>query len=69
MIFNAAVEQSEEGDYVASCGDPAVSARGLSPASALEKLRLEIRYRVELCPCSGVDDDYVELRLESGGGR
>jgi len=32
-------------------------------ASALELLRSEIRYRIEWCPCTGVDDDFVELEL------
>src|SRR5438067_351574 len=30
---------------------------------ALAKLRGELRYRVELCPCTGVPDDYVELEV------
>jgi len=64
MIFSARLESTEEGEFVASCADPAASARGLSAASALENLRAEIRYRVELCPCSSVDDDYVQLRIE-----
>jgi hypothetical protein len=36
---------------------------------ALGKMRAELRYRVELCPCGGVSDDYVELevRQEIGG--
>lgn len=63
MVFQASVEETEEGDYVAWCADPAASAHGLSPVSALERLRGEIRYRIELCPCTGVDDDYVELEV------
>ncbi len=38
--------------------------RGLSPANALDRLRAELRYWVELCPCSGVDDDFVQLNVE-----
>ena len=30
---------------------------------AARKLRAEIRYRLELCPCSGVGEDYVELEI------
>ena len=33
---------------------------------ALEKLRRELRYRRELCPCSGVPDDFVELEVREG---
>jgi predicted RNase H-like HicB family nuclease len=61
MIFQAHVEETEDGSYLATCGDPYAWARGLSPTSALDRLKAEIRYRIELCPCSGVDDDYVQL--------
>ena len=64
MIFHAHLESTCEGDYVASCDDPQASVHGLSPSNALDRLREEIRYRVELCPCSGVDDDYVELQVD-----
>lgn len=64
MIFQATVDATEEGDFVATCNEPPVSVRGLSPANALDRLRAELRYRVELCPCSGVDDDFVELQVE-----
>ena len=64
MIFEASIEATEEGGYLASCCDPEVSARGLSQASALEMLRAEIRYRLEMCPCSSVPDDYVQLRID-----
>ena len=64
MDFDARIEATGDGEYVATCSDPEVSARGLSGASALELLRAEIRYRLEMCPCSSVDDDYVHLRVE-----
>ena len=63
MIFEARIETAEDGSYHASSADPQASALGLSAASALEKLRAEIRYRIEMCPCSSVDDDYVQLRV------
>ena len=28
------------------------------------KLRAEIRYRIEWCPCTGVDEDYVQLEID-----
>lgn len=64
MLFNARIEATEDGSYQASCSDPMVSARGLTPSSALDQLRAEIRYRLEMCPCSSVDDDYVQLGLD-----
>ncbi|MEE8523545.1 MAG: hypothetical protein V3T72_06405 [Thermoanaerobaculia bacterium] len=64
MIYHASVEETENGDYVAWCPNPAVSAHGLSPTNALDRLRGEIRYRIELCPCTGVDDDFVQLEVD-----
>jgi hypothetical protein len=31
---------------------------------ALTKLRDELQYRIELCPCSGVSGDRVELQVQ-----
>ena len=66
MRFQATVEAEANGSYVASCDDPQCSGRGLSPANALDALREEIRYRLELCPCTGVSDDFVELEVAPG---
>jgi hypothetical protein len=63
MVFRVSVEEAGDGEWVAHCGEPSAYARGLSPANALDKLRDEIRYRLEYCPCSGVDDDFVELEI------
>ena len=61
MKYEVTLEGGEDGQYIAQCETVGASARGLSPAAALDALRAEIRYRVELCPCSSVEDDYVEL--------
>ena len=66
MRFEAIVEAEADGSYVATCENPQCASRGLSPASALDALREEIRYRIELCPCTGVSDDFVELDVVSG---
>jgi hypothetical protein len=63
--FQASVEAGSDGVYVATCEDPQCSGHGLSPANALDALREEIRYRLELCPCTGVEDDFVELEVVS----
>jgi len=60
--FDVTVEQSSDG-FTASCESMACSARGLSPTNALDSLRDEIRYRLELCPCTTVNDDFVELNV------
>ncbi|HMO49641.1 MAG TPA: hypothetical protein PKE26_03030 [Kiritimatiellia bacterium] len=55
--------QGDDGEFVAECADMGLSARALSPTNALDALRDEIRYRLELCPCTSVDDDYIELDI------
>jgi hypothetical protein len=34
---------------------------------ARTKMRNELQYRIEWCPCSGASGDTVELRVEEGG--
>jgi hypothetical protein len=62
MRFTASLDV-DGGEYVATCSEMGVSAHGPSPTNALDALRAEIRYRVELCPCSRAGDDWVELEL------
>jgi hypothetical protein len=62
--FDVTVEQSSDG-FSAECESMACIARGLSPTNALDALRDEIRYRLELCPCTTVNDDFVELNVIS----
>lgn len=62
MKFEATLEEGDDG-YTAACRELGVSAHGLSPANALDALRAEIRYHIELCPCSSVGDDWVELEV------
>ena len=64
MRYDVTIETSGDG-YTASCEDPQCSATGLSPTNALDSLRDEIRYRLELCPCTTVDDAFVELNVVS----
>ncbi len=66
MRFEATVSSDGEGGYTASCGEPQCSGHGLSPTNALDALREEIRYRLELCPCTSVSGDFVELDVVSG---
>jgi len=51
----------EEGEYVASCPELDLRAHGLSSASALDALRQNIRFQLELCPCSSIEEDGIEL--------
>jgi hypothetical protein len=51
-----------DGSWLASALElPNCWSRGRTREEALGKLRDEIRYRIELCPCTGVADDFVEV--------
>ncbi|HMP74513.1 MAG TPA: hypothetical protein PKE55_14740 [Kiritimatiellia bacterium] len=56
----------EDGEYIAECPAMSLAARGLSPTNALDSLKEEIRYRLELCPCTSVNEDFVELNIQAG---
>jgi hypothetical protein len=40
-----------------------------SREEALTKMRNELQYRIEWCPCSAVSGDTVELEVQEEGGR
>jgi hypothetical protein len=44
-----------------------VEVSGSSRDEAVPKLRDELQYRIEWCPCSGVSGDTVELQVEAAG--
>jgi len=72
MKFPCTVRRLGDGRWLArSTGSRlgVVEAEAASRDLALEKLRGELRYRVELCPCSGVPDEYVELEVRDSGER
>lgn len=66
MLYRASIKRLADGDWYARCvaapGGPAAVQAG-SRDDALEGLRSEIRFRLELCPCSAVADDYVVLDI------
>jgi len=67
--YRATVERSGDGRWTARCpGGPggAIEARAAGRDDALARLRDEIRFRLEYCPCSAVGDDYVELEVVDG---
>ncbi len=64
MRFPVTIKKLIDGKVQARCiGTVAgeVSVVGDSREEVLERARDEIRYRIELCPCSTVAEDYVEL--------
>ena len=64
MKYRVVLKRLLDGKYYARCNAAPI---GLAEATAdtadmaLEKVRDEIRYQLEWCPCSGVSADYVEL--------
>jgi hypothetical protein len=63
MKYDVDLESDGADAYVASCEALGVSARGLTPSNALDAIRAEIRYHLELCPCSSVEDQWIELNV------
>jgi hypothetical protein len=46
-----------------------VEVTALTREEALTKMRNELQYRIEWCPCSGASGDTVELQVREEGGR
>ena len=62
--YKARVRQEADGSWVASAvALPNCWSRAAGRDEALAKLRDEIRYRIEYCPCTGVDDEYVRVEV------
>jgi len=61
--FRVRVRKQSDG-VVVTCDSPTCMARASTEAEALDKIKKEIRYRIEWCPCTGVDEDYVQVQVE-----
>lgn len=44
-----------------------VEATADSRHDAIEKLKGEIRYRLELCPCTGESYQHIDVQVETAG--
>ena len=72
MILTCTVSHLPTGKWLArhtgsSTGRVEVTAP--TREEALTKMRDELQYRIELCPCSGASGDTVEILVrEEGGG-
>jgi hypothetical protein len=67
MKFPCTLTRRGDGRWSARHSGPGLGTVEVTAASrdeALVKLRDELRYRVEWCPCSGVPDDYVEVEVK-----
>jgi hypothetical protein len=64
MKFACAVQRLADGRWLArhsGAGVGTVQVTADSRHEVLEKLRNELQYRIELCPCSGASADRAEL--------
>ena len=67
MKFPCTVQPRPDGNWQARHSGSSVGTVEVTAATrptALEKLRNELQYRIELCPCSGVSGDRAELVVE-----
>jgi hypothetical protein len=62
-VFRVKVTRQRDGMHLATCSSPVCMARARTEEEALARVREEIRYRLELCPCSGVSEDFVQLEV------
>lgn len=68
MKFTCTMTATPDGRWRADCSDAElgrVSATGDSQDEAVRKLEDELRYRLELCPCSGESYRHIEVEIES----
>ena len=66
MRFLCTIEQLPAGGFAASHDSRdvgAVRVRAATRDEAIEKLKGEIRYRLELCPCTGETYQHVAVEI------
>ena len=67
MKFPSTVERRSDGRWIARHSGSSVGAVEVAAATrseAIDKLRDELQYRIELCPCSGVSGDRAEVVVQ-----
>ena len=67
MKYTAHLEEGAAGEYIAECAELGLSASGLSPTNALDRLRENIRFNLELCPCTSMDESDIDLDVHGMG--
>jgi hypothetical protein len=66
MTFACTIRQLGENSWLIQHASPAIGSVKLMATTreqALEKMRSELRYRLELCPCSGETYQHVQIAL------
>ena len=71
MKAACAVSRTRDDTWLVRHSSPAlgtVEVTGSSREEALTKMRDELQYRIEWCPCSGVSGDTVALQVSEDSG-
>ena len=66
------LSQMRNGTWLVRHSSSALGTVEVSASSrdeALTKMRNELQYRIELCPCSGASGDTVVLQVQESAGR
>jgi hypothetical protein len=63
MKYDIELTASSGGNYTATCEELGLSVEGAGPDSALQELHASMRYHLELCPCSSIEDDWIEMQV------
>ncbi len=66
MRFRCTISRLGDGRWSARHQSPAVGTietAGVTREEAIEKIRGEIRYRLELCPCTGESYQHIDIEL------
>lgn len=64
MPYQVTTKRLMDGQWLARCmsgPNGVVAKEAPTKKEAVEKLREEIRYQLEFCPCSSVAQDFVQL--------
>ena len=67
MRFRCSLRRRDDGRWsIRHSGDVGViETTADTREAALEKMRGELRYRLELCPCSGESYQHIEIELDA----
>jgi hypothetical protein len=69
MTFRCQVSQTNTGQWSVRHSGPDTGTIEITAGSrdlAIEKLRSELRYRLELCPCTGEQYKDIEIEIVEG---
>ena len=64
MKCTVRVTRVSSGRFIAYCDDPKCSAGASTRQEALDKIKEELRYLLEFCPCSTLKEGELEIEVE-----